>query len=127
MPYPRVVVMELTPPDCTATRPATNWNSTLFDEVLADFMLDVCGPDAVHGGPCLHSTAMQLAVPPSWLYVDGLDPAKIPADPWEENPWGEYNQGVNLTDETGEEMGAYFARVVEHYTAGGHHDSCGHW
>ena len=24
-PYPRVVVTELEPPDCTATKPATNW------------------------------------------------------------------------------------------------------
>ena len=29
-PNPRVVVTELTPSDCTATKPATNWNSTLF-------------------------------------------------------------------------------------------------
>ena len=37
-PYPRVVVTELEPPDCTATKPATNWNSTLFDGVMRDFM-----------------------------------------------------------------------------------------
>lgn len=24
-------------------------------------------------------------------------------------------------------MAAYMGRLVEHYTAGGHHDSCGHW
>eukprot|EP01051_Picozoa_sp_SAG22_P016886 SAG22_NODE_2485_length_2523_cov_1.682756_2_plen_129_part_00 len=28
-PYPKVVVPELTPPDCTASKPATNWDSTL--------------------------------------------------------------------------------------------------
>ena len=37
-PYPKVVVPELTPPDCTATKPATNWNSTLFDGIVRDFM-----------------------------------------------------------------------------------------
>lgn len=45
--YPRVVVMELEPPDCTATKPATNWNSEHFDKVTADFMETVCGPQAV--------------------------------------------------------------------------------
>jgi hypothetical protein len=43
-PYPRVVVLELYPPDCTATKPATNWDSTHFDAVTADFMQAVCGP-----------------------------------------------------------------------------------
>lgn len=37
-PYPRVVVAELDPPDCTATTPATNWNSELFDGIVRDFM-----------------------------------------------------------------------------------------
>ena len=35
---PRVVVNELYPSDCTAAKPATNWNSTLFDGVMRDFM-----------------------------------------------------------------------------------------
>ena len=33
-PNPRVVVAELTPSDCTATKPATNWNSTEFDHIM---------------------------------------------------------------------------------------------
>ena len=32
-PYPKVVVAELDPPDCTADKPATNWNSTLLDGI----------------------------------------------------------------------------------------------
>ena len=32
-PYPKVVVAELGPPDCTADKPATNWNSTLLDGI----------------------------------------------------------------------------------------------
>ena len=39
-----MVVLELRPSDCTATKPATNWNSTAFDAVTADFMQAVCGP-----------------------------------------------------------------------------------
>ena len=44
-PNPRLVVPELTPPDCTASKPATNWNSTFFDQIMKDFMEAVCGPD----------------------------------------------------------------------------------
>ena len=32
-----------------------------------------------------------------------------------------------LKDETCGELAAYMTRIVAHYTAGGHHDSCGHW
>ena len=45
-PYPRVVVTELEPPDCTASKPAANWNSTLFDGVMRDFMRCARSPDA---------------------------------------------------------------------------------
>ena len=48
-PNPRVVVNELTPSDCTKDKPATNWNSTLFDSIMADFMAAVCGPNAAAG------------------------------------------------------------------------------
>ena len=51
-----MVVPELTPSDCSATKPATNWNSTLFDAIMKDFMVAVCGPDAAKG-TCRHSVA----------------------------------------------------------------------
>ena len=35
-PNPRVVVTELFPSDCTPSKPATNWNSTLFDGVMRE-------------------------------------------------------------------------------------------
>jgi hypothetical protein len=39
-----------------------------------------------------------------------------------------YNWGAGaLVDESCEQMAAYVARIVEHYTRGGHHDECGHW
>ena len=141
-PYPRVVVTELTPPDCTATRPATNWNSTHFDAIMRDFMAAVCGPDAA-SGKCKHSVIQQLSTMPSWLYVNGSDPDLVPPDPWQYHVtdcvtakmpyadrcpgFGAYNNGTALKDESCKPMAAYFARLVEHYTQGGHHDSCGHW
>ena len=143
-PYPQVVVTELSPPDCTPVKPATNWNSTLFDAVVSDFMLAVCGPDAVRG-ECQHSVAQQLSTMPAWLFKSAYPIPKgvLPNDPWQYNDFMAYvgveingtwdtetpwllSNGV-LHDETCSELAAYMTRVVQHYTAGGHHDSCGHW
>ena len=67
-PNPRLVVPELTPPDCTGTSPATNWNSTFFYQLMTDFMTAVCGPDAVHGSCDRLSVIQQLSTMPSWMY-----------------------------------------------------------
>lgn len=125
-PYPKIAVVELEPPDCTASKPATNWNSSLFDPILEDFMLAVCGDDAING-KCEHSVAQQLSTMPSWLYVDGADPATLPADPWAMRMTGYSDKGTALKNESCTDMAAYIGRMVEHYTAGGHHDSCGHF
>ena len=62
-PNPRVVVPELVPSDCTATKPATNWNSSYFDDIMRDFMAAVCGPNAVNG-ECKLSVVQQPVNPP---------------------------------------------------------------
>ena len=128
-PYPRVVVPELDPPDCTPTNPATNWNSTLFDQIVSDFMLAVCGPGAAHNYSCTHSVAQQLSTMPAWVYKGAypLPAGTVPLDPWEYKSFAGYNVGHELVDETCEPMADYVARIVEHYTRGGHHDTCGHW
>eukprot|EP00666_Eupelagonemidae_sp_cell4sb_P012218 gene12218-18228_t len=130
-PNPRVVVPELSPPDCTEQRPAANWNSTLLDGVLRDFMGAVCGPGAA-GGACDLSVVMQLSTMPSWLYVGGVDPAGLPADPWEmPDPWNAYildeKRPHKLVDKTCAQMARYAARVVGWYTQGGFTDECGHF
>ncbi len=125
-PYPLVAVTELYPPDCTATKPATNWNSTLFDGIMRDFMEAVCGEDAVKG-KCKFSVAQQLSTMPSWLYVNGTDPATINEDPWRYNGFDDYNKGTELKDETCLPMAQYMARLVGWYTQGGYFDSCGHY
>ena len=126
--YPRVVVMELEPPDCTATQPATNWDSEHFDAVTADFMEAVCGPQAALG-KCEHSVAIQIATSPSWVWNNGTDPKTLPENPWEyeSGKMEAYNKGTTLVDETCKPLAEYVGRVVAHYTAGGHNDSCGHW
>ena len=37
-PDPRAVVLELSPSDCTNEKPATNFNSTVYDAITRDFM-----------------------------------------------------------------------------------------
>ena len=54
-----MTVTELTPHKCTAAEPATDWNSTLLDEVVRDFMAAVCGPDAAAGN-CKLSVVQQV-------------------------------------------------------------------
>ena len=129
-PYPQVVVPELTPSDCTATKPATNWNSTLFDGIVRDFMAAVCGDDAVSGN-CANerSVAQQLSTMPDWLYKDAypVPPGIINDDPWEYNGFTSYNRGTSLVNESCVPLAKYMARVVSHYTNGGHTDECGHW
>ena len=38
-----------------------------------------------------------------------------------------YNKGTTLVDESCKPLAEYVSRVVSHYTAGGHNDSCSHW
>ena len=63
---PRVVVPELTPHVCDATHPSTNWNSTYFDGVMADFQSAVCGPEAATG-VCKLSVVQQLSTMPEYM------------------------------------------------------------
>ena len=63
---PRVVVPELTPHVCNATHPSTNWNSTYFDGVMADFQSAVCGPEAAQG-ICKLSVVQQLSTMPEYM------------------------------------------------------------
>lgn len=126
-PNPRVVVTELTPPNCNATHPATNWDSTHFDQVMSDFYVAVCGPGAAEGA-CERSVVQQLSTMPSWLFVDGYDYEKLPTDPWNTpDPFDVYTAGKALKDPSCEAMARYFARLAGWYTVGGFHDDCGHW
>ena len=126
-PNPRVTVPELMPPDCTSSKPATNWNSTLLDEVMASFFGAVCGDGAAQGS-CRRSVIMQVSTMPSWMYVGGMHLSDVPADPWvPTRGHKDYAQGSALIDPTCEQMARHVGRVVGWYTAGGFRDECGHW
>ena len=113
---------------------------------MRDFMAAVCGPDAVSGA-CEKSVVQQLSTMPSWIYSGGwrpgpgeapCDPATcLPAYPWNTTTnFAAYKRGsdgldgggsATLVDKTCGQMARYVARLVGHYTAGGHHDECGHF
>ena len=57
-----------------------------------------------------------------------MDPDSLPTNPWNTTePFTDYGAGNELVDKTCGQMARYFGRVVGHFTAGGHHDDCGHW
>ena len=80
-------------------------------------------------GKCEHSVAIQIATSPSWVWNNGTDPKTLPENPWvyPSGNMGAYNKGTTLVDETCKPLAEYVSRVVSHYTAGGHNDSCSHW
>ena len=129
--YPRVVVPEWERTNCSGS----NWNSTLLDGVMADFMISVCGPNAAKGdcsGGRL-SVAPQLSTVPAWLFEsDGINRTHdFPSStPWQYVP-GHLSHyaahGTPLVDPSCEEMASYAARYVGWYTAGGFEDACGSW
>lgn len=142
---PRVVVPELTPHTCSASQPAANWNSTYFDEIMADFQHAVCGPDAARG-VCKHSVVQQLSTMPAWMYKGGYS-KPLPANPWNTtDPFNAYAAGGGAGGPNVRPDGAVLWSAGVHaaaatrgacsparpsqvgwYTAGGFHDECGHF
>jgi hypothetical protein len=104
-PYPYVVVTELDPPDCNATHPATNWNSTLSDGVNRDFMAAVCGEGA-QAGRCTHSVGAHAATMPVWIYKGAypVPPGALNPDPFEYYTFDAYNRGSELVNEDCSDM-----------------------
>ncbi len=107
-PYPRLVVPELEPPSSAGT----SWDFSLIDPMTTDFL------EATRGEP----TVMNFSTIPAWMFRTER-PVAYPADPnglaWD------YVQGTELRDPSCREVGDYFARIVEWYTAGGFTDENG--
>ena len=85
-------------------------------------------------GACKRSVVQQLSTMPSWMFKSGYctdgSASCLPAYPWNSTTkiGGKYgNQGSELVDESCGQVARYIGRLVGHYTAGGHHDECGHW
>lgn len=108
LPYPRLGVAELEPP----TPAKTSWDFSEIDPMTKDFLAATDG----------HSTILNFSTIPQWLFKTDK-PVTYPADPGAV-VWN-YEQGTELRDPTGKELGDYYARLVSWYANGGFTDENG--
>ena len=108
LPYPRFAVAELEPP----TRTKTSWNFSLIDPMTKQFFAATQG----------RATVMNFSTIPAWLFKTEK-PVTYPADP-NQVDW-HYEQGTELRDPSGKELGDYYARLVSWYVDGGFTDENG--
>jgi Glycosyl hydrolases family 39 len=108
LPYPRLGVAELEPPKDGKT----SWDFSLIDPMIIDFL------EATKG----HSVVINFSTIPQWMYKTG-NPVAYPDDP--NAPVWDYEQGTELRDPTGKEVGDYYARLLSWYTKGGFTDEYG--
>jgi hypothetical protein len=108
LPYPKLGVAELDPP----ADGKTSWDFTHIDPMTIDFL------EATKG----HSVILNFSTIPQWMYKTEK-PVAYPSDP-NQVTW-DYEQGTELRDPSGKEVGDYFARLISWYTKGGFTDEFG--
>ncbi|MGH9344350.1 MAG: GH39 family glycosyl hydrolase [Terriglobia bacterium] len=108
LPYPKLAVAELEPP----TPQKTSWDFSLIDPMTKAFL------SATEG----HPTVMNFSTIPEWLFVTPK-PVPYPQNP-NQVTWN-YEQGTELRDPTGKQLGDYYARLVSWYVDGGFTDEDG--
>lgn len=108
LPYPKLAVAELQPP----TPEKTSWNFSLIDPMTKAFLAATEG----------HPTVMNFSTIPNWLFKTDK-PSTYPANP-NQVDW-HYEQGTELRDPSGKELGDYYARLVSWYVDGGFTDEDG--
>ncbi len=108
LPYPRLAVAELKPP----TPEKTFWNFSLIDPMTKEFLAATAG----------HPTVMNFSTIPEWLFKTDK-PVTYPANP-NQVDW-DYEQGTELRDPSGKQLGDYYARLVSWYVDGGFTDEHG--
>ncbi|HZQ52408.1 MAG TPA: glycosyl hydrolase family 39 [Bryobacteraceae bacterium] len=108
LPYPKLGVAELQPPE----NGKTSWDFSLIDPMTEDFV------NATKG----HSVILNFSTTPAWLWVTPK-PVQYPSDP-NQVDW-HYTQGTQLRDPSGKQLGDYYARLVSWYVNGGFTDEYG--
>ena len=108
LPYPKLAVAELRPPDDQKTY----WDFSLIDPMTVDFLTATAG----------HSVILNFSTIPAWMFRT-LAPVQYPDDP-DQVVWN-YTQGTELRDPSMRELGDYYARLVSWYTRGGFTDELG--
>lgn len=108
LPYPRLSVAELEPPN----HGKTSWDFSHIDPVVDDFM------KATEG----HSVVLNFSTIPAWMFKTEK-PVTFPDDP--KQVYWHYTQGTELRDPSMKEVSEYFARLLSWYTQGGFTDEYG--
>ena len=108
LPYPKLGVAELEPPQ----NGKTSWDFTLIDPMTIDFL------EATKGHPVI----LNFSTIPQWMYKSDK-PWTYPADP-NQVTW-DYEKGTELRDPSMQEVADYYARLVAWYTNGGFVDEFG--
>ena len=107
-PYPRMAVAELQPP----TADKTSWDFGLVDPPAVDFF------EATKG----RNGYINFSTIPAWMFKTPK-PVPVPSDP-NMADW-DYNQGTELVDPSGAQLGGYYRRIASWYTQGGFTDERG--
>jgi hypothetical protein len=108
LPYPKLGVAELDPPQ----NGKTSWDFSLIDPLTIDFL------EATKG----HSVIVNFSTIPQWMFKTEK-PVPYPADA-DQVAWN-YEQGTELRDPSFKEVADYYARLVSWYTQGGFTDEVG--
>jgi hypothetical protein len=108
LPYPKLGVAELEPPQDGKT----SWDFTVIDPMTIDFL------NATKGHPAI----LNFSTIPQWMFVSDK-PWNYPADP-NQVMW-DYEKGTALRDPTMKEVADYYARLLAWYTQGGFADEFG--
>jgi hypothetical protein len=108
LPYPKLGVAELDPPEGGKT----SWDFTKIDPLTIDFL------EATKG----HSVILNFSTIPQWMYKTEK-PVAYPSDP-NQVTW-DYEQGTELRDPSAKEVADYYARLLAWYTKGGFTDEAG--
>jgi hypothetical protein len=108
VPYPKLAVAELEPPE-----PArTSWDFSFIDPMTLDFFAATKG----------HSVMLNFSTIPQWMFKTPK-PVAYPSDP-DQVAW-DYSQGTELRDPTMKELGDYYRRLASWYVKGGFTDELG--
>lgn len=110
LPYPKLAVAELQPPQ----NGRTSWDFSLIDPMTIDFLEATAG----------HSVMLNFSTIPQWMFKTPK-PVPYPEDP-DQVTWN-YTQGTELRDPTMKELSDYYARLISWYTQGGFKDEYGVW
>ena len=108
LPYPKLAVAALEPPDGKKT----SWDFSLIDPMTIDFM------EATKGHPVM----LNFSTIPAWFFKSNKK-INYPQDP--NQVFWNYTQNTKLRDSTYKELADYFARIVSWYNKGGFTDELG--